>query len=317
MKKIIILLIGLFFSSLIFAQQESRFTQFMHTKMIVNPGYAGQEEFPSITLFYRNQWMGFEGAPKAILGTFSTRMFKERVGFGLSIANYSKGIMNSWYSSMAYSYNLKFTDDVNLRVGLHATLRYLGIEFSDPSVVVTESDDAAILQGENADARKYKGNVGLGMYFTYKEFYAGISVPRFYPNFIGIDELNSISGAQERRHFYFMTGMTFPVTYDLSIRPALLVKLVSGSPLDVDLNVTAIFKKTLETGVSYRHGGSGSGESVDLNVLYQINNQIGVGFAYDFTLTDIKDTSHGSLEAMVKINLIPEEKDLSNPRFFE
>ena len=45
------------------AQQEAHFTQFMYNQLYFNPAYAGARGMPSFSLIYRNQWIGFKGAP--------------------------------------------------------------------------------------------------------------------------------------------------------------------------------------------------------------------------------------------------------------
>ena len=76
-------------------------------------------------------------------------------------------------------------------------------------------------------------------------------------------------------------------------------------------------------GVSYRLGGDGSGESLDLLAMYQITPQVGFGASYDFSLSKLKDYSNGSIELMLQWDLRKREDDnggkkgnLSNPRFF-
>ena len=64
----------------------------------------------SLTAIYRNQWMGFDGAPISKLLSFNTPLGGKRVGFGLTVSNHTMGIMNSWYGNMAYSYQLQITE---------------------------------------------------------------------------------------------------------------------------------------------------------------------------------------------------------------
>ena len=47
-----------------FSQQDPQYTQYMYNMNVVNPAYAGSKENLSIGLLYRDQWSGFEGAPK-------------------------------------------------------------------------------------------------------------------------------------------------------------------------------------------------------------------------------------------------------------
>ncbi|MFN0014990.1 MAG: type IX secretion system membrane protein PorP/SprF, partial [Saprospiraceae bacterium] len=70
--------------------------------------------------------------------------------------------------------------------------------------------------------------------------------------------------------------------------------------------------------LSYRAGGNGAGESMDVLLFWQANPQFGLGFAYDFTLSDIKDYTAGSIELLFQADLkrAGKSKKMSNPRFF-
>ena len=65
MKKIISFLFLVFIVKLAaFSQQDPQFTNNMHYKLGVNPGFAGAEGTISGLILNRYQWAGLEGAPK-------------------------------------------------------------------------------------------------------------------------------------------------------------------------------------------------------------------------------------------------------------
>ena len=313
MKKLLFIAACLLIGGTAWSQQEPQFTQFMYNKLILNPAYAGAKDIPSITLLYRNQWFGFNGKPETYLVSFDAPIVKDRVGFGLSVANDRIGIQNTWYASMAYSYKVQFTPDMAIRFGLHATVRYLSVDFADQDALIREQNDASI---QSVDG-KYNGNFGLGAYLTYKEYYFGISVPRFYPNSIGFNEQNVIT-AEESPHFYAMAGGLFPVADRIQLKPSILAKYVENSPFDMDINLSLVYDNRLHAGLGYRIGGTGSGDSVDLTAFFQASNQIGIGVGYDYPLSsEVNDQTAGSLEALIRINLTRERLDMANPRFFD
>jgi hypothetical protein len=50
---------------------------------------------------------------------------------------------------------------------------------------------------------------------------------------------------------------------------------------------------------------------------WQATDKVGVGAAYDFTLSKLKDYSTGSIELLLQADLKSKKsKKLSNPRFF-
>ena len=58
-----LLFIGILSTGL-FAQQDAQYTQYMYNLSVINPAYAGSKETMNIGLLHRNQWTGFDGAPK-------------------------------------------------------------------------------------------------------------------------------------------------------------------------------------------------------------------------------------------------------------
>ncbi len=294
------------------AQQESQFTQFMYNRMMYNPAFAGARGMGSLTAIYRNQWLGFDGSPQTKLISFNAPFAGNRVGFGLTIANQTIGISNHWTGSMAYAYNIKINDDTAIRFGLQGSMRYLGIDFADPAVYVVDEDDPSF---STEMRNKYTGNFGVGLYLTFKELYFGVSVPHFFPNEITFNNQNQFLVAKESPHYYMMAGAMLPLKEGLHLKPSILFKYVENAPFDLDINLRMVFKYQFTIGASYRLGGDGSGESVDLTAMYQYRN-IGIGMAYDYTLSDLSEYANGSLEILIRYDFSKERNDIANPRFF-
>ena len=315
MNRIIFTLVLSFFLGVGFAQQEAQYTQFMHNKLVINPAYAGARDVPSLMALYRNQWTGFKGAPKSILFSFNSPLVDDRVGFGLTISNHSAGIEESWYANMAYSYKIQLSKQTNIRVALQGSVRQLRYNFDSPDLSPLIRNDPSIVG--TSEAEQYKGNFGLGFYLTHQQFYLGASVPHFFKNVIGFNDDGSIT-AEERPHVYVMGGATFSLNESIKLEPSFLTKYVKGAPFDMDLNVSLIFDDRIATGLSYRMGGGqlSFAESIDLTLFYKVTQDLGIGLAYDFTLSEIKEFTSGSFEVMLRYDIRKKAADMANPRFF-
>ncbi len=318
MKKIIYLF--LFFAAFqLSAQQENHYTQFMYNKLLINPGFAGAREVASLSAIYRNQWLGFTGAPKALLLSFDTPFSNKRAGFGMNLANTKKGITNQYYGTMAYSYSIIRTDNLAIKLGLQAGVRYYDINFSDPNAFYYDNpfQDQSIQFGNNI--RQLKGTVGVGAYFDYKEFYFGVSVPNLYENNLGINPNALTLSAQEYRHYYAMMGVLIPLSDKIFLKPSVIAKYVQNSPFDFDASLSLWFNNKFSIGASYRHE-----DSVDLTTFFQLSRNLAFGAAYDFTTSELAKYNNGSIEVLLRYDFgkgsgqgIGKEQDnLSNPRFF-
>lgn len=323
MKHIFILLIFTLLTVAVSAQQDHQYTQFMYNKLLVNPAYAGARGIPYITGIYRNQWVGFEGAPQSALVSLNSTFLSPRVGVGAVLSHQKAGLQRDFFGSLAYSYDLIAKEELSLRIGVQGSLRSLAINFNEANTgggPGNVGNDGSLLTDRVNDIY---GNVGAGIYATIAQrAYLGFSVPRIYSNTIGFNTNPQFETAKEYQHFYGMGGLILPINDDLKLLPAVLVKYVQGAPIDADINLNLDFNEKLTFGLSYRVGGDGAGDSVDMLAFWQANQQLAVGAAYDFPISRIRNTNAGSFEIILQTDLKKAKpnkknrKNLSNPRYF-
>ena len=321
----LVILVSLTLNSVtIYSQQEAHYTQFMYNKILVNPGFAGARRVPSVSALYRNQWMGYGGHPQSYLVSFDDA-FKNRLGTGLVLHRQTEGVITRSAANLALSYDIINTKDATLRVGLSGTIREFKFDLLNPDVYIKDRTDASL---DLSNPKITNANVGAGIYFDKKTYYIGLSLPNLMKNPIS---LRNNTGADligtEKRHVYLMAGGFFKLfdNNDLHLKPSVMAKFVQNAPFSVDANLSLMFKKTIMGGVSYRFGGkydigdtkSGGGDSVDLLAFMQTSEKLGIGFAYDFTLSQIANYSKGSIELVVRYDFAPSTKRiLHNPRYF-
>ena len=80
------------FSGALTGQQQSLHTMFMYNKLLINPAYAGYHEHPCATAIVREQWLGFEGAPKTQSLSFHGPLSSQRIGIGFNLQRRSIGV---------------------------------------------------------------------------------------------------------------------------------------------------------------------------------------------------------------------------------
>ena len=317
MHRYYILGLLLLFSIALFGQQEQQYTQFMYNKLAYNPGYAGSKGVPCFTLIYRNQWIGLEGSPEAQVLSFNTLTKNNRVGLGLNFARNTIGISERWTADGVYAYKINMKK-ATIGIGLQASVRYYGVNYSDNrlvSVTPLVADGAVEVGAQN----KYLPNFGMGIYVRTDHVYLGVSLPRLLKNNLDFNELGSILSS-EVRHVFGMVGAQLNLGKQTKFFPQVLVKYSSGAPIDFDFNLSLILQDRVTVGGTYRHGGSSvdkSGESLDFLFGLQASERVFVGFSYDMTLSEIKEYSKGSVEALVQYCITKsKQKDFVNPRYF-
>lgn len=301
----------------VYGQQDEQFTQFMFHKLGFNPAYAGMQETPTFTALMRQQWIGFEGAPQSQLLTFNMPLTSSGIGLGANLSHHSIGATNRYTGEISYAYRFKLGRGGRMGIGVSSSARILRINFAETTATQPIDGDPSIPVGLQS---KVVPNFGAGMYYSNQKFYLGLSAPRLLTNNIDFaDEALVIS--REVPHYYLMAGILLKISEQVHLQPQALLKYVEGAPFDGDLNLNFIFSELVYAGVSYRIGGSSVssiGESGSVLLGMQLSDHFLFMLAYDFTLSELKAHTSGSMEAMVRYTLGGRSKsnEVLSPRFF-
>ncbi len=294
------LLFGLLLvSTCLTAQQDAQYTQFMYYKLGYNPGYAGAEETPTVHAIVRQQWLGLEDAPSSQIATFNLPLSSAGTGIGVRANRFTIGLEQQYNLEGSYAYRFALGRGHRLGIGVSASARYFDVAYQDATPIQGGGVDQAI---PGANSSKVLPNFGFGIYVDGPRYYVGISLPRLLENNIDLGDEETIIG-KEVRHFYFMSGVRIPVSEKLALQPQFLAKYVAGAPFDADFNVTAYLGKSFFTGLSYRLGGDGAGESASALIGFDINEYLSMGLTYDMGLSDLNSAQSGSIEAMIRYSI--------------
>ena len=300
-----------------YAQQEAHYTQFMYNNMLLNPAFAGARRVPSVTALYRNQWMGFEGHPTSFLATFDSPFKKTRLGLGATVSHQQEGIVYRDFAQLALNYDVINTEDMTLRIGMNGNLKKYRFDLQDPEIYVKNPGDIYLAQ---TSPSLWNSNLGMGVYFDMKSFYVGVSLPNLIKNPIELNKNHAFNpDGVEQRHLYLQLGGFFRLgSESFHLKPAVMVKYVKNTPLSVDLNLGLMYNRTFLLAGAFRTGNSkyGGSDAFSAMAFFQVDDQTGLGVAYDFTLSALKNHNNGSVEAVLRYDFIKNKKILHNPRYF-
>lgn len=302
-KILLALLGGLFGLQRGTAQQEPQYTQYQYNTMTVNPGYTGSQGYPSIVALYRDQWLGIADAPRTIsLGIDAPyNLFNS---LGLSIVRDEEGPAEETYIDGNYSHSLILNRKGHrLNLGLKAGVKILSVDWSkgryrDPDPVFEENIKGRLLP-----------SLGVGVFYYTDNAYLGLSTPNLLHNQLYDDVAEAV--ATDRIHVYFIGGYVFELSPSLKFKPSTFVKFVSGAPLSVDVSGNFLINNTVNLGASYRWDDSASGM-----IGFYVSPQLVLGYAYDYSFSDVRYYSSGTHEVFLRFNLIPPSTKIKSPRFF-
>ena len=314
-KKSLLVSLLLLFTAIcgLYAQQDAQYTQYMFNTMSVNPAYAGSRGQLSIAALYRAQWVGLDGAPKTQTLNLHSPIRNSRLGYGISIVNdeIGNGVVQETYFDAVISYTIDVSLDGKLSFGLKAGGNLLNLDFNG-----LNNFDNEPISGTNIE-NEFSPNFGLGVYYHTNKFYAGLSAP----NLLETDhfdnsqrDANSVQFlSTDRINFYLITGYVFDLNGNLKFKPALLTKVVSGAPLQLDLSASFLFNEKFSFGAAYRWDAA-----ISALAGFQISDQLMLGLAYDRETTDLGSTqfNDGSFEVFLRFELVKSFQRLVSPRFF-
>ena len=303
MKKILILL--LFYSITLSAQQESHYTQYMYNMSIVNPAYMTNEPgVYQLGSLYRKQWISISGAPTTA-NLFAHIPVNEQIEFSLNyvndqIGNHIKLSRNLFNIDMAYK--IKLDEVKNLSFGLKSGGENLTLDASSSNVASDSSFE---------NINKTVFTLGAGVFLFTDNYYLGLSVPNLLPT--KIKNSNSESSYTTVAHLNLIGGYIFDLSDMIKFKPSAIVKGSIGSPLSFDLSLNALYNNQFELGVSYRLE-----DSIGAMATVNVTPNLRLGYAYDYTISDLKDYNNGSHEFILlyKFDFLSLGKKYSSPRFY-
>jgi len=298
-----------------YAQQDAQYTQYMYNTISVNPAYAGSRGVMSIMGLHRSQWVGLEGAPRTQTITLNTPIGdSERLGLGFSVVNDEIGPTNETYFGVDFSYTIPVSEEGKLSFGIKGGGHLLNIDFQ--RLTLFNSNDNLF---ENNVDNKFSPQIGVGMYYHTNKFYFGLSAPNLLETNHFDESTTSSSSdavsflAEERVNYYGILGYVFDLSPDVKFKPALLSKLVFGTPLQADVSANFLLYERLRLGVAYRWSAAVTGQ-----IGFQISDALMIGFAYDKETTELGQSqfNDGSYEVMLRFELFKKYNRMLTPRFF-
>lgn len=271
-----------------YAQQDPKFTQYMFDRLSINPGVAGTSGELCGTLMLRQQWTGFDGAPKTALLNAQGKISKISSGVGLSVFMDELGQQKSTYARLSYSFHRRLGPGT-LGIGLAAGMmsHTLGNKWVATDGV---TNDNAIPSNGVTDMG---WDLAAGLYYVSPTLWAGISSTHLTEV-----ELRNVS-IQQRRHYFVQAGYNWKIQGNQKyvLQPSALVK-TDGTSTQFDFTANFLYNNMVWLGVSYS-----TSDFIAPLIGYQFKptakSLLRIGYSYDVTTSKLRNYSSGSHEIML------------------
>ncbi|HXH98961.1 MAG TPA: type IX secretion system membrane protein PorP/SprF [Sphingobacteriaceae bacterium] len=309
-----------------FAQHDAQYSQYMFNSMVINPGYAGYKEGLNVSLLHRDQWTGFQGAPKTqslvIDGAFSA---DKNVGLGLAIVNDKVGLLGQTSAYLNYAYRLRIGNDDNTRLSFGLAAGIVQYTLNNTEAVINDINDPGFAGGDQS----YLGPDGkFGIYFNNEKMYAGASVTNLMGQTVTYTA-GSGTIAKQGRHYFLTAGYLVNLNESLKMKPSFLIKEDLKGPTSIDINNFFLINQSIWLGASYRTGLNLMKSNQYSSSILKQNSLVGmlemymakkirVGYAYDYSLSGIGSYTNGSHEISLGMILKTNKKmsAMPTPRYF-
>ena len=287
----------------IYSQQEAQYSQYMYNTISINPAYAGSRNVLSVLALHRSQWAGFEGAPTTSTFSINTPIPETNLGLGISAISDRIGPTEQNTVSGDISYTIRLTEKTNLSFGVKGTASFFS--FDQYKVTPFQANDPKW----KSLSSKMSPNFGVGMYLHSDNYYLGLSIPNLMESNFYND--NEIAINSQRRNYYFIGGYVFNVSNCVKFKPAVVSKIVTGAPVQLDLSGNALFMDKFVLGAAYRVDAALTGLAG-----FQVYDELFIGYSYDFDTTNLSRYNSGSHEIFIRYEFVFKNDKLVSPRFF-
>ena len=293
----------------VFAQTEPMYSQYMYNMLGVNPAYAGNREALSMNFFQRNQWNGIKGAPKTTSFSLDQSVKEGKIGWGVQVYDDRLGVEAATGFNGMLSTRIQVSEKGILSGGLSFGLMNYRINLNDVQNR-NNPNDPSFISINNPSS--WTPSLGMGIYYNTDRFYASISTPSIlksrlasYQDFVSsLEKTNAF-------HLFANTGYVFDINEDLKLKPSTMVKMVSGAPIEADINLNVWMKDIIGLGGSYRTGDAFVG-MVEL----QASPNLRIGYAYDMPFNPLKYFTRGSNELMLRFEFGNYKTKIKSTRYF-
>lgn len=295
LRYILLVAISLIATTDVVAQIDAQFTQYFEVPSYYNPAAIGRTDFINIRGGSRLQWVGIPKAPKTFLVTadMPLKLLNKRFGVGLVMQQESMGLYKNMSLGAQLGYKLKLFKG-ELTVGLQ--LGFINEKFSGTEVILPDGDDYHQGTDDAIPTSDIAGNafdLGLGVFYTHRLFWAGISATHLTSPTITM----STDGTEAKNYefeagrvLYFMAGSNIPIKNTLfEIQPSLMVKS-DLTFTQAEITGRVRYNKFISFGLGYRLD-----DAVSAMVGVEYKNFY-FGYSYDYPISDISKASSGSHE---------------------
>lgn len=299
------------------AQNRKHVANFSLFQQYFNPSLTGYEG-SMLKTYYRNQWTGYEEAPKTIfasaeldladikewksgnrLKTADQQAYSRQAGgahaFGLAVLRDEFGPFSETQVQLSYGARVRLTEKLALRWGAAAT--YSANRLDGSKLVVDNESDPMYNDYMGSRAKAGKADVNLGLTLTSEDFYVGYAMQDVLADkgITGGDDY--LDGTYARQHVV-QAGYRTAISEQFGVVANAIYRYDKYLDETVEAQLKGVFANTFWASAGYRKDlayTAGAGARL---------GQFKVGYVYEAPVQDADHIARSTNEITLTYNLV-------------
>ena len=286
------------------AQQLPQYSMFMLNPYHYNTSYAGLDGSLSATGVFRKQWVDFPGTP--LNYNFNTHLPLDFInsGLGLSFEQDIIGAYSNTYAKASYNYIVDVNSKSKLSFG--GAFKFMQKTLDGSRLRAPEGDyENGLDHNDNYIPLSRVSNQAYtfdaGIYYKHDKFQIGLAANNLTAPMLRFDA-SAIQQIQYLRNFVINASYTFNINDDFILEPSVLLKtdMIKYQP---ELGLILKYQNKFFGGMSYRGYNNMTSDAVVVMAGMQINKNFMLAYAYDFSISGLRNYNSGSHEIVINYNL--------------
>jgi type IX secretion system PorP/SprF family membrane protein len=287
----IVIIVTLVFSNDSKSQELPQFSMFWNNLSIYNPAATGINGKHFGSFNYKNQWLGFEGAPQDYSALYELRLDSIHSAFGINIINSGDRRFRNFQTNLNYGYTFNLSNDKKLILGTAVSIMRYSIDLSGANAIDVVATDNPI---SNTNLSRNSINSDVGFLFNAKKFSLGVSAANIFNTY-----KNPYTDSV--KHFIISPDIYVNADYKLNILPnfELHPALFFTSNLtnsSINLNLKSIIKNSFWFGMNLS-----TAKNFGVFTGINIKQHYTIGALFSSRLNRFRSYNSGDLEVVLAI----------------
>lgn len=311
MKAFYSILVMVLLAPFLWSQQRAIYSNYTANPVYFSPAYVGTDSVHSAAVNYRNQWVGFKGAPTLLLANFQGSVKNRgKMGYGVQVIAEFTGLTQNTSVYGNYAHHFKISESLRFALGLKLGYVQHRIKLYDAQLA-DQGDN--VLSGQIYSASAIDMSSGFQLYSN--NFYVMGAIQRILGKQVTFTTYNENLST----HFTAIAGYKFRFKKKpFGIEPSVFFQYVRPVPAQFAGMLKFSYNDNYWLGLMYR-----SDDAIGFSAGIRIKKRFSINYGYDFTVSRLATHQSGSHEVMLSFIItkkrptLAEEDDKLNNSIME